>query len=617
MDSAYAGNEILFRERYPDLSFLLTLYAGQQERVSYHMDDEISRFLETYSSLDQIEIFYLYGIGSGEHYTALLPWLREKSERVLIILEDDMEAINAWLESSSASSLIQDPQVYLEWMNQELSSYCDALTKRFPSDRVEVAAIEYYALHKHEKFQELRLQLLRSSTVAQALLAEALYSHHLLENLIPHIGYWPRSFFANGLKGQFQGIPAIICGAGPSLASTFQQLKCIEDRALIIAGGSTITALSNQGILPHLGIALDPNSEEYDRLKAASSFQIPFLYASRLESRVFMTCNGDKGYLRTQTGGACEAYFEQAVEIHAPPIGPELGHEALSVTTLAIALAVEMGCNPIILNGIDLAYTGMRRYAEGVMPTSQVFREDIQKVTRSGERLIETKDMWGQPVLSLMKWVMESECIGAYVKAHSESHFINTTPAGLGFPGIEQLSFDQMMKEHLHTPIDLFSLIHATTTQLNLSVTDEKISDLMEQLTTSLIRLDEIATEMIEELQRVKDLDGCLPTGKTAILEIDFQEECAFECLFLLVGPALDQLLNRAFFASPLLSEEQKRRLYVQRQFAKWTQWRTMIREESAILSRINNHEITPLLSSRTSESSPRRDALCAHNSPR
>ncbi len=67
------------------------------------------------------------------------------------------------------------------------------------------------------------------------------------------------------------------------------------------------------------------------------------------------------------------------MEIDAEPVGPELGPEAFSVTTIAIALAVEMGCNPILLDGIDLAYTGMKRYAEGVMPSSSVCLSDMLK----------------------------------------------------------------------------------------------------------------------------------------------------------------------------------------------------------------------------------------------
>ena len=76
MDSVYAGNETLLRERYPDLGFLLNFYTP------------VGSIFEI-GHLDQIEVLYLYGMGSGEHYTALLPWLREKSERIVVILEDD------------------------------------------------------------------------------------------------------------------------------------------------------------------------------------------------------------------------------------------------------------------------------------------------------------------------------------------------------------------------------------------------------------------------------------------------------------------------------------------------------------------------------------------------
>ena len=43
---------------------------------------------------------------------------------------------------------------------------------------------------------------------------------------------------AEDLFGKFHGIPAIICGAGPSLTRHIETLKNISDRALIFGGGS-------------------------------------------------------------------------------------------------------------------------------------------------------------------------------------------------------------------------------------------------------------------------------------------------------------------------------------------------------------------------------------------
>jgi hypothetical protein len=113
----------------------------------------------------------------------------------------------------------------------------------------------------------------------------------------------------------------------------------------------------------------------------------------------------------------------------------------------------------------------------------------------------------------------------------------------------------------------------------------EKIEEEMRSIEASLIRLGSIADEMVQELERIQNLPDMpsLPTGKMAILEIDFTEEKAFECLFPLLGPALDKLLSRAFFTSPNSSEEEKQRILIASKIAKWNQWKEMIGCEIAV----------------------------------
>jgi hypothetical protein len=521
-------------------------------------------------------------MGMGALSAALKKWLREKRERRLILLEDDLAAIDACLSGEFARELFLNPQIIVHYFTD--LSQLDELIAYYACDRIEVAALESYRSKKKRKFQQLRLKLLRQSATAHAILTEALYSHKLLSNLLPNIRRWHGSFLASGLKGKFQGIPAVICGAGPSLEANLSTLKELEDRALIIAGGSTIAALSNRGITPHLGIALDPNPEEYGRLKAASAFEIPLIYATRLQPDVFNTQNGERGYLVSDTGGPCERYFEKEVGIDADPIGPELGPEAFSVTTLAIALAVEMGCNPIFLNGIDLAYTGMRRYAEGVVPSSKVSLNEILQVKKAPDRLLRRKDINGHYVHTLVKWVMESDCIAAYAKAHPQVSFINVSPGGIGFSGISNQSLLEAIEECATSPLDLRGLVHAEIQQLKIASSKEKIAQSMQEVKESLIRLSVIAQEMLEELERVKKLpflEGiCLPTGRMAILEIDFQEERAFECLLPALGPALDKLLARAFFTAPQSGPAEKQRVLLESKLAKWTQFKAMIDSE-------------------------------------
>jgi hypothetical protein len=622
MEIAFAGNKLDLLERYPELQFLMHCaddsYTERDSEIGRCQGDalnlsqaglkcsgcstsaepifesravyvqaepmrskDVSRELAQLN-LDEVAILYVYGARSGHYFAALEGWLKEKKDRRLIFLEDELSAIKELLHSEHAESLFSHPQVVIHFLSS--AAKLEEIVETYPCDRIEVVASELYRKGKKRQFQKIRLKLLRQSTVAHAILTESLYAHKMIVNLLCNIKRWDGAFFAGGLKGKFKGIPAVICGAGPSLQADIPLLKTMEDRALIIAGGSTIAALSHQGIQPHLGIALDPNPEEFERLKIASAFEMPLLFATRVQPDIFNALNGERGYLITYTGGPCEYHFEQEVGIVGDPIGPELGPEALSVTTLSVALAVEMGCNPILLDGIDLAYTGMRRYAEGILPSSEMQASELRQQKKASERLLKRKDVHGHYVSTLVKWVMESECIAAYASAQEATRFINVTQGGIGFPGILHRSLSEVMQEELGPSLDLRALVHAETQRLKLPPLKEKIEQEMKSVGESLRRLYRIASDILSELQQ-----DSLSTGKMALLEMDFQEEKAFGCLFPLLGQALDQLLFRAFPVSLHLSEEEKTRLLRESKIKKWTHWKEMIESEILVFQRHGN----------------------------
>ncbi len=237
-------------ERYPELLLLLTYTSFPPLEISPAETDPFPLKL----NLEGIDILYVYGLGMGHPFAALKGWLQEKKERRLLFLEDDLAAIDACLQGPHAEPLFLHPQVTIHYLSdpRRFGPQLEELAASHPTDRIEVACSAGYQKSKKRRFQQIRLKLLRQSAIVQAVLTESLYSHKLLRNLLPNIKRWHGSFLASGLRGKFHGIPALICGAGPSLESSIPHLKSLEDRALIIAGGSTIAALSNRGIHPHI-----------------------------------------------------------------------------------------------------------------------------------------------------------------------------------------------------------------------------------------------------------------------------------------------------------------------------------------------------------------------------
>lgn len=499
--STYNEALSILMERFPALG----LMAGTW--VEKEVQDELLPKLE----IEKAEVLYIYGLGNGSAYFQCKEWLKS-GEKTLVFLEEDSGVIASFLHRPEAVEILGDPQVHLE-----LEGDPEVLATRFPVKRVEVVALPSY---DHRRFKDLKLSLLRKTALSHALHLDRLHGYQPFKNFVENVKQIPSSFYANRLKGAFKNVPAIVCGAGPSLKPTIEVLRTLENKALIIAGGSTLAALSSQGIMPHFGMAIDPNLEEYRRMKNSFAFETPLLYSTRVHPGTFQTCNGPFGYMRSGIGGVPELWIEEELGLIDRLLGGFLSPESISVTAICVAWAQFLGCNPILLNGIDMAYTGNRRYAPGVMEEEETAFQEIDAEKSAADRILKRKGRDGKPVYTAVRWVMESASISHYAKKHKEVKFINTTEGGLGFKGIEYVPLAKAVEGFKE--LDLRKRVHeeiaaAPMPEKAASIIEEKMEGLRESL-----------DRVIEDLEILAGQRK----GSTALAEMELKEEDAFLFLF-------------------------------------------------------------------------------------
>ena len=508
-------------ERYPHLAFLLTLEKEDLQEWREALD------------LKDVEVLYIYGIDSARTYPFFQDWLHESPERDLVYLEDDLEEIR----KVEGHEFLKDPQVHLFFLR--VASLRE-IARCFPVKHVEVISTPSYAKIKASRFRKINLELKRNSVLENAFLLEELFSHLLFRNFLPNFQLLSKAFFGNKLKSAFQGIPAIVCGAGPSLSSSIPALKTVENRALILSGGSSIAALSSQGILPHLTFAIDPNEEEGERLRAASAFQVPLLYAHRVRHSIFRMVNGPLGYVRTLCANMAELWLEEKLSLTTTPMGMGLGEEALSVTTLCIAYAEYLGCNPIILTGIDLAYTDLQSYASGVILDSSVSLKKKKEDKRAAEQLLRCKGKDRKTIFTAIKWKMEAESIARFIKQHKETQFFDATKGGIEIPSLTYQPLEKVIGEQCQKMYDLRGILHTEIEENRLNISKESIESALHEFKASLLRSRTIVEEILEELKSCTE-----ESGKVILLQSDLQEEIAYLLLFKGVLARLSHTLDR------------------------------------------------------------------------
>jgi hypothetical protein len=503
----------LFAERFPRYAFSLPSWpdAEPSSQDPLLLDD---------LPLQQIEVLYLYGMGNGRAAFDLKVWLQEKGDRRLVFLEPRLGRIVHFLEQPFAKEVLEQQQVQIFHLsaNKEKRALIQELAERYPFRGIFIVPGPGLPVQERQGFRRAKLQLLRKTALTHAHYMERLHSHMPLSNLLKNLPRLPCSFYVNPWKDAFRDIPIIICGAGPSLNHSIEALGKLENRAIIIAGGSAIAALTSRGIHPHLAVAIDPNPDEMSRLQNSFAFETPFFFSTRLYPGSFAACNGPFGYMRSGMSGIAELWFEEELGLTEPILGAALPSESLSVTTLCVSLAYHFGCNPILFAGLDLAYTNNRRYAEGLEVPGEPGDEHLQPV----DRHLRKRDRSGRPVQSAVRWVMEASAISQFARRHKQRRWINCTSGGLDLKGIENSSLNQIgsvfrrewdLRGIIHQAIRRFPMPNACESTLR-----NKTQELSQSLNAVLSHL-----EILVENEN---------PGKCALAEIEIKEELAYDILF-------------------------------------------------------------------------------------
>lgn len=589
-DSKIAWDLLL--SRFPEIGFILSLDQEKMEEVPQDKEENVQEWADAIS-LEGVDVLYIYGIGAGSYYLALKKWLQEKKGRTIVFFEENLAVLQTLFSLPQGLDILQNPQVHVQLLSkpcnfQDLFEEC---VKRWISDRVEFVCIPSYAKGQEKKMKKLRLQLLRKSALMSVAITESLHYHRLMENISLNFLTVPESFHVNQWSNVCKNIPAIICGAGVSLAEAVELLKGLDQRALIVAGGSAITALHHFGIRPHIAMALDPNEEEYGRMKSSGSFEVPFIYSSRLHKEVLTSTNVKPGYLCSDTGGSFETWMQEDLRIDSKSLGPELGVEALSVTTLAVPLVKFLGCNPILFCGVDLSYKDMQRYPPGVVSSAKVFLSEMQAEKRSMEKLIRKKNKEGNLVYTLVKWVMEASCIGDYAKANKQTKFFNASLEGLPIQEVPELSLQEFINLYCQDQHDLRGRLHVegeVTKFYDFSKGDVRGAFL--KLAKSLRRCLPILEDMLQEIERKQkqpfDGRGSIESGKMQLLEMDLVEEPSYSVCLESIFCVYQRILDRCYPCDPYLDPETVQKNGLEKKKQLWIECLKVLKACLAVLEK-------------------------------
>lgn len=395
---------------------------------------------------NQPKVIFIFGLGLGHLFKEAEHWLATAQDHYLVFLEPDPAVLKRFLEMPDAGKLLAHPQVRIEFVefhpNQQHNAVelCIRLSNAFFGLPYALSCLDYYSRYAspmYAWFSETFLSILRNAqyhVIAHLFMAERNYS-----NIYRNLFQLSSAVYAQSLIGGCKDIPAIIVGAGPSIQKNIEVLKEVQERALLFSGGASITLLGNHGMVPDLCAAVDPDPP-FDRFAAHKAFETPLLFQTRTSSEILSLFHGPKIYLPPSGGIPLESWFSEQLNLYPGTFG-----SVLTVSDVCTQVAALLGCDPIILVGMDLCFTSGQYYASSVSKS-----EDFTK----GKDQIAATDITGQPVFTKSEWMLSAQQIGSIAKKFHAQKFINATEGGLGFEGIPNIPLREVKETFLKKEVD-------------------------------------------------------------------------------------------------------------------------------------------------------------------
>lgn len=270
----------------------------------------------------------------------------------------------------------------------------------------------------------------------------------VLFNLVHNLPLLPSSRLGASLKGACKGIPAIVCGAGMSLDQIAPHLTHLKDHAILIAGGTAVNGLNAHGIIPHVCAYVDPNPP-CDRFMAQKSYEAPCFYQSRFSSELLARIHGQRIWIAGSGNYPIEEWLSLACATEE--MRCETGW---TVANFSVFIALHLGCNPILLAGMDFCCSESAIYASGIAGEE------------NREQLITIQDEMGKTRHTKRDWLMSSEWISTMAQVHADRIWINLSD-GIPIQGMMRQDLSDVASAHLMQSTDIDAHLHSAMVQIS------------------------------------------------------------------------------------------------------------------------------------------------------
>ncbi|MBN1592172.1 MAG: DUF115 domain-containing protein [Candidatus Coatesbacteria bacterium] len=473
------------------------------------------------------EAEYLIIVGFGLGYHVLEAMRRVPPQCKVFIIEHSADIFRAAMHIFDLSAVISRPDVKV-FVGTDLHEIMPALQEDFKSFKYHNIKVVIHPpsatlfpsykdvmdnLHKVLKIVQINVNTVRFFS--------RLWLKHNLLNL-------PKVVRSPGVKSlfkQFEGKPAILVSAGPSLDKNIDLLRRAAGKAVILAADTCLRPLLAHGIKPNFVQAIDAQPITYRHFSGLDLSEVCLVGVTRLPPEV-MAPFGDRIFLgndmNNQLWGTIQEYFEQLGTLGT----------GSTVAVLGFDLAREMGCDPIIFVGQDFSYSYGRAYAEGTMVSDDMLlhlstyltMDTLTEAKKAGEQMVRTRGIAGkEPLLDMHGRPTEmSDGMQGWLTwfnleiKRTKAKCINASEAGILTEGVDVMPLDEAIMRYCRETIDIEKTVAsklAKTGKQSLKAAAKKLAAIRAELEKVLSDLNAMSTNGASE-EDIARLRGLREEGK-------------------------------------------------------------------------------------------------------
>lgn len=463
MDIVFEKNMEVLEKRYPDLAKRVreakdnpnykliqakngkpnVLIKNGSDFLMLYDNDDPGKYCEEY--LESLKINYapivaFMGLGLGYHLDRYFKLLGKKvGTREIVVFEKDVELFRLALKMGDFIQVFAQPNIHFFVGESPEETYVKLKTEilskgdiRIALKSLKVIPLPVNIMLEREYYQKILATLKNAARQIMVLVGnDSLDSFVGLENIFKNLNHIFSNPGINTLYDKFRGRPAVLVAAGPSLNKNMHLLRGLEDKALIISCDASFIPVMKKGVRPHLVTSLErtPGVDlfyaDIENFSGIYFIALPILMSETIDAFKGRKFIAYRGY----------SHFNWLEE--------EKGtlNVGISVANLAFKILIELGCDPIILIGQDLAYAeDGDTHVKG-----DIFGSRCEQIR--SQPVIELEGNDGKPVKSEKTWAIMKNTYEEDIAAYKGT-CINATEGGARIMGAEVMPFKNAIEKH-------------------------------------------------------------------------------------------------------------------------------------------------------------------------